>query len=364
VAHACFGNSLSLERYEKIAHDKGVGLVVDAAASLGSLDEHGHGFGTDFPHALVFSMHVTKTFATSEGGVIYRGDAERLARLRAMGNFGFCRSNEATLPGLNSKISEIGALLALAKLETSEEIVGRRAALAADYRRQLPSFSFRRTTGWRQAHQFMPALLPNDCPVSRAAVIAALNEEGISAGHYFSPHLAEQPYFAATCVIGDLDVTQRIAARALSLPMSDLMNGTEVMVVCEALRPDELGGMGFMNETNVSRAYRDSRLGSAKGNSSMLQTLGALCFQHAPARRVLNPWTTCTFFELTALCRRFYNDPKNVRLHFGAEYLRFLNYFQGRGRISAKISCTYAAGALADDLRKRWAIERAIAESW
>jgi dTDP-4-amino-4,6-dideoxygalactose transaminase len=27
VPHACFGNSLSLERYEKIAHDKGVGLV-------------------------------------------------------------------------------------------------------------------------------------------------------------------------------------------------------------------------------------------------------------------------------------------------------------------------------------------------
>jgi dTDP-4-amino-4,6-dideoxygalactose transaminase len=91
----------------------------------------------------------------------------------------------------------------------------------------------------------MPALSPNDCPVSRAAVIAALNEEGISAGHYFSPHLAEQPYFAATCVIADLDVTQRIAARVLSLPMSDLMNGTEVMVVCEALRPDELGGHGL-----------------------------------------------------------------------------------------------------------------------
>ena len=236
VPYACFGNCIDLERYDRIARDEGVGVVVDAAASLGSLDDHGRGFGAGFPHAIAYSMHVTKTFATAEGGVIYCGDLERLDRLRAMGNFGFGRPREATLPGLNSKLSEIGALLALAKLETIEAVVSHRAALAADYRQQLPGFGFQRATGRRLAYQFMPVLLPSDCPVSRAAVLTALRNEGISAGQYFSPHLAEQPFFADTCVVGDLSVTHQVAPRILSLPMSDLMTPTEVSMICEVLR--------------------------------------------------------------------------------------------------------------------------------
>jgi dTDP-4-amino-4,6-dideoxygalactose transaminase len=236
VPYACFGNCIDLERYERIARDKGVGVVIDAAASLGSLDEHGHGFGAGYPHALVYSMHVTKTFATSEAGVIHCGDPNRLARLRAMGNFGFGRPREATLPGLNSKLSEVGALLALAKLEGFEGVVSHRAALAATYREQLPGFGFQRAIGRRLAYQFMPTILPEDCPLSRTDVIAALKKEGIGAGHYFSPHLAEQPFFAETCIVGDLSVTNQIAARVLSLPMSDTMTLTEVSIICEVLR--------------------------------------------------------------------------------------------------------------------------------
>ena len=85
VPYACFGNGIDLERYERIALEEGVGVVVDAAASLGSLDEHGRGFGVGYPHALVYSMHVTKAFATSEAGVIHCGDPDRLTCLRAMG---------------------------------------------------------------------------------------------------------------------------------------------------------------------------------------------------------------------------------------------------------------------------------------
>ena len=236
VPYACFGNGIDLERYERIAHDEGVGVVVDAAASLGSLDETGREFGAGYPHALVYSMHVTKTFATSEAGVIHCGDPDRLACLRAMGNFGFGRPREATLPGLNSKLSEVGALLALAKLEGFGELVSHRSKLAAAYREQLPGFAFQRAVGRRLAYQFMPVLLPEDCPVSRTGVIAALKKEGIGAGHYFSPHLAEQPFFAENCVIGDLPVTNQIAARALSLPMSDTMTRIEVSVICEVLR--------------------------------------------------------------------------------------------------------------------------------
>jgi dTDP-4-amino-4,6-dideoxygalactose transaminase len=235
VPYACFGNCLDLEHYLRMAHDQHVGVVVDAAASLGSLDHEGRGFGTGFPHAVVYSMHVTKSFATAEGGVIYCNDAERLDRLRAMGNFGFGQPREATLPGLNAKLSEIGALLALAKLEEFEPVVAHRAELAETYRRCLPGFDLQRVVGRRLAYQFMPVLLPKNCPVSRADVVSKLRIRGIGVGQYFSPHLAEQPFFGGTCVTQDLSITSRIAARVLSLPMSDQMTHAEVASVAAAV---------------------------------------------------------------------------------------------------------------------------------
>lgn len=236
VPYACFGNGLDLARYARIAAEDGAGLVVDAAASLGSLDADGQGFGAGFPHALVYSMHATKSFATAEAGVIHCGDAARLERLRAMGNFGFGRKREATLPGLNAKLSEVGALLALARLEGFAAVVEHRAALAALYRAQLPGFGFQSPVGTRLAYQFMPVLLPPGCPLRRQAVLAALQDAGIGAAHYFSPHLAEQEYFAEACVAGELGATRRLSPRVLSLPMSDTMTADEVARVCQALR--------------------------------------------------------------------------------------------------------------------------------
>jgi dTDP-4-amino-4,6-dideoxygalactose transaminase len=236
VPYACFGNCLDLDRYERLAKDEAVGVVVDAAASLGSLDEAGRGFGAGFPHAVVYSMHVTKTFATAEGGVIHCGDPERLRRLRTMGNFGFGRPREATMPGLNSKLSEIGALLGIAKLEGFEAVVSHRSALAEIYRELLPAFTFQCVVGRRLAYQFMPTLFPEDCPVPRAAVLAELAANGIEAAHYFSPHLAEHPYFAQTCLAGDLTATERVAARVVSLPMSDEMTVAAASEVCQVLR--------------------------------------------------------------------------------------------------------------------------------
>ena len=63
-----------------------------------------------------------------------------------------------------------------------------------------------------------------------------MRAEGIGLGHYFSPHLFDQPYFAGTCVAADLAVTNHIAERIVSLPMPDTMTQAEVSAVAMALR--------------------------------------------------------------------------------------------------------------------------------
>jgi dTDP-4-amino-4,6-dideoxygalactose transaminase len=235
VPHACFGNGIDLDRYARLARDRSVGVVVDAAASLGTLDGDGRGFGAGFRHPVVFSMHATKPFATGEGGVIHSGDLERLGRLRTMANFGFGEPKVATMPGLNAKLDEVGALQALVKLDEFEAVAEHRARLAALYRARLSDLQFQRAIGRRLAYQFMPVLLPPRLRHRRAAVVSALEESGVGCRTYFSPHLAEQPYFAGIAAKADLTITQQIADGMLSLPMADDMTEDEVELVCDRL---------------------------------------------------------------------------------------------------------------------------------
>ena len=130
----------------------------------------------------------------------------------------------------------MAALIALERLRDFESIVTHRARLAAAYRAALPhSFEFQAVMGKRLAYQFMPVLLPDFLAANRDQIISRLLEQRIGAATYFSPHLAEQPFFRETCVIGDISHTGSVSRRALSLPMSDSMTTGEVAIVCRAL---------------------------------------------------------------------------------------------------------------------------------
>ena len=236
VPYATFGTCIDLDRYARLSDRTGIPIVVDAAASLGSLDRHGRAFGAGFGFPVVFSMHATKTFATAEGGVIHSGDRTLVETLRIMGNFGFGTSRSATMPGLNSKLSEIGALLALDRLRDFEGVVQHRGLLAAHYRDLLPDHVFQRSSGRRCAYQFMPVLLPDEFKHSRDDVIAALAADGIGAGAYFSPHVAEQPFFKRRGLAADLRVTEQLSRSMLSLPLWDDMTIGTVETVCATLR--------------------------------------------------------------------------------------------------------------------------------
>lgn len=233
VPYATFGNSLDLNWYNTLATRTGAGIVIDAAASLGSRDANDRAFGQGASMSVIYSMHATKTFATSEGGLIYSADKARIGRMRQMSNFGFGTQRAADMPGLNAKLAELPALLALKKLDEIDAIVARRSALYHAYRANLPDFQFQTLLGTRTAHQFVPALMPDDCAISRDVFITRMKARGIQLGTYFSPHLAQQSYFRDLCLRDDLSVTEQIAARIISFPLFDTMDDTELTYVCD-----------------------------------------------------------------------------------------------------------------------------------
>lgn len=236
VPYATFGSALDLDRYARLARDHRTALAIDAAASLGTRDSEGLNFGAGFGYPVVFSMHATKAFATGEGGLIHSGDRELVRRLRAIVNFGFEAGRSATLPGLNGKLCEIQALLALAKLHAFDPVVAHRHALAERYRAELADFQLQAATASRQSMQFASVLLPAPIAGRRDRLIAALAAEGIGAGTYFSPHLAQQPWLQGACSFGALPVSDDVGSRIVALPITDGMVLDEVGEVARAFR--------------------------------------------------------------------------------------------------------------------------------
>lgn len=236
LACTTFGNAADLDRYRALASRHGCAVVVDAAAALGSTDAAGRQFGAGAPEPIVFSMHATKAFATLEGGVIYSADHARLSELRAMGNFGFVEPRSASLPGLNAKLNEVTAAMALAKLDDFPGIVSHRLSAEAAYRALLPEFEFQRMTCARYAPVFASILLPREMAPRRAAIRAEMAAQGVQTGAYFDPHMARQPYLRDSGVAGDLPVSDDVAARMVNLPMSDRLTHDDVLRVADSLR--------------------------------------------------------------------------------------------------------------------------------
>ncbi len=279
VPYATFGNNLDLVRYGQLSEKYGVPIVVDAAASLGSIDEFGKAFGTGFPWPLVFSMHATKAFSVGEGGLIYCGDQDRIARLRSMGAFGFGESRSASMIGLNSKLTEVAALTALLQLERFPAGVQQRGRVAQWYRTALRGeFPLQRRCGYHQVCAFQSILLPRSVAPFRAEILAELASHRIGAGNYFSPHLAEQPYFQRQGRATALPVTEDIASRIVSLPLLPAMSLADVSLVASTLRlatnryrSPLKGGASAINKQNPSPAVEGPGIGHGLSLNQLIQ---------------------------------------------------------------------------------------------
>lgn len=236
VPYATFGRTIDLDRYAWLARRHDVTVVIDAAASLGSLATDGANFGAGAAMAVVYSMHATKTFATGEGGLVHSGDEALIEALRRMANFGFGEARSAQAAGLNAKLSEVGGLLASAKLQDIVAIAKHRANLGACYRAELPEFTPQAPDPGRQCFQFWSMLLPPHLASSRATIMARLGELGIGSGHYFSPHLGQQPFFRTDALIKPTPVADDVASRIVSLPILDTMTQADVSLIASHVR--------------------------------------------------------------------------------------------------------------------------------
>lgn len=220
--------------WRRLCADAGVPLVIDSAAAFGAVDDAGLPVGAD-GETHVFSFHVTKPFAVAEGGLVTTGDPEVADRVRSLINFGFDETRTSLVAGLNGKMSELHAAMALAMLDRYDDALGRRRAQVADIRSAMSDLPLRYQLGAEgSTWQVLQVLAPD--ADARARALQAAERSGVEARACFDPPLDKHPAFAGYPIDGDLPVTRWIVERSLSLPMADSLTSGERRSIEEVVR--------------------------------------------------------------------------------------------------------------------------------
>lgn len=236
VPYAAFGTHLDLSVYRSL-HDGAVPVVVDAAASFGTSGPQGQ-FGKGFPGAVIFSFHATKTFAIGEGGLVYSDSASLVDGVRRLSNFGFSEDRVSVAMGLNAKMTEYAAAIGLATLDVFAEKILVRQRIYGFYIDLLRGAGLLED-GWRVQDitgsvpfQFMTVL----CPEGRSGqdYVESLAKAQIDSRTYFSPPCHRQEQFSQAPATS-LKVTERIAARVISLPLWEGMSEADVQRVVDGV---------------------------------------------------------------------------------------------------------------------------------
>lgn len=236
VPYATFGTGMDLAMYRSL-HDNGTPVVVDAAASFGTSGADGQ-FGKGFPGPVIFSFHATKAFGIGEGGLVYSGDAERVGRIRRDSNFSFSADRESTSQGLNAKLSEYAAAVALSTLDAFPGKLAKRSEIYRFYTETLKGGGLLER-GWSVQNvsgdipfQFMAALCPEG--QSNTQYVERLALSGIDSRTYFSPACHRQQQFHSAARTS-MTATEELERRVISLPLWETMAERDVQRVVEGL---------------------------------------------------------------------------------------------------------------------------------
>lgn len=223
VAVHNFGCPSAVEELEQLTRRHGLRLLFDGAHALGAL-VNGHSVAT-WGDATVFSLAATKPLAAGEGGLIATGDAALARRLRHARNYGNDGSYDCPVLGLNARMTEMQAALALAGLPYVEAGIERRRRLAGLYQGLLgtaPGLEVQKPAAHtRSTWNGFPLVVRAVSGTTREAIERSLAAEGIETRRYYDPPLHCQRLYRRfhDPVREPLAVTEAIRSRVVSLPL-------------------------------------------------------------------------------------------------------------------------------------------------
>lgn len=237
LATHIFGAPAAAESLVALGVDRSIPVVFDAAHAFGAT-RAGRPIG-GFGAAEVFSLSPTKLVVAGEGGIVATNDPDLAALVRLGRDYGNPGDYDMRYVGLNARMSELHAAVALESFAGLDAHLATRRALAARYVEgltQLPGVLPQVVAdGDESTYKDLTVIFdPAAFGLDREQVVAALRAEGIDTRRYFHPPIHQQQAYADSPAV-DLPVTDDVADRVLSLPMFGELREDEVDRVVEVL---------------------------------------------------------------------------------------------------------------------------------
>jgi dTDP-4-amino-4,6-dideoxygalactose transaminase len=222
LATHVYGTPCDVEGLADLASSHGIRLFFDAAHAYGSL-HRGVPVGA-FGDAEVFSLSPTKLLVAGEGGIISTNDDLLAERCRIGRDYENPGDYDCQFVGLNARMSEVHAAMAVATLDGLEDRVLHRNAMAGRYTerlRHVPGVGFTRVReGDRSTFKdFTITVEPDDFGVDAKGLASGLSAVGVQTRRYYDPPVHAMRAYRTLGVRGRLPVTDMFAPKVLSLPM-------------------------------------------------------------------------------------------------------------------------------------------------
>ncbi|CAN5257703.1 DegT/DnrJ/EryC1/StrS family aminotransferase [soil metagenome] len=241
VAVDIYGYPCELDELRAICDRHGLALIQDACEALGAR-YRGQLLGSQGPPA-VFAFYPNKQITTGEGGMVTTHSEDEWRLLRSLRNQGRADSGgwlEHARLGFNYRIDDVGAAIGIGQLEKLDEILTRRAAVAARYAELLDGVEGLELPcpddDERQRSWFVYVVaLPSGS--DREAVIRELDGRGVQTARYLpcihlQSYMQERYGFRA----GLCPIAEDMSLRTLALPFHPLLDEDDQAHVAESLR--------------------------------------------------------------------------------------------------------------------------------
>jgi perosamine synthetase len=232
-----YGLPADMPRFERLAQDRGIALVEDAAQAHGSriAGRAVGSFGVG-----CFSFYATKNITSGEGGMVTTNDAGLADRLRVLRNQGMRARYQYEMAGHNYRLTDLQAAVALPQLRRLDEINAARRANAAyltEHLGSLPGLQVPRVPAGREHvfHQYTVQIAP-DGPVDRDGFVAAMSARGVSTGIYYPRLVHDYDCYRdhPRVVLDPTPVAESTATRTVSLPVHPHLRRDELERIVDA----------------------------------------------------------------------------------------------------------------------------------
>ena len=233
-----YGNPCDIAKLEAIARRRNLKLIFDAAHAFGT-QYRGVPTGS-FGDAEVFSLSPTKLLVAGEGGLVTTNEPKLAAAVRAMRNYGDVGAYDPKWLGLNARMTEFNAAMALAGLPLVKAKVQRRNQIAQMYTEKLsrlPGVCFQKThPGDIDTYKdYSVLVIPEITGVTRDQLAESLRAQNIETKKYFYPPLHQQYLYSSFHEFGatDLAQTEHVANNVLSLPIYESLPDETICIIAD-----------------------------------------------------------------------------------------------------------------------------------